>query len=617
MGRMNYRRRYAVFFILDSIIVLTAIYISYWLLHPTVEVYTNKTIFISAITLLIAHHIVANIYKLYSRIWAVASVKELIIIGIAVTISVVIAMIMQQLINGDIYFRVLMITWLLHIIMIGGSRFLLRLLHEKRKIKFDGEAIRVLIVGAGQAGTILARNISRDEYSEYKIVGYVDDDPNKKYLTLVDYRVLGTTKEIKKIVEKRGVQEIILAVPSLPKSEMKALFERCSTTDANVKIMPKIEDVLTGKVTVNDMQEVNIEDLLGRDEVKLDMLAISEGITDKVILVTGAGGSIGSEICRQVMKFQPEKLLLLGHGENSIYLIHMELTEQYKDLDIEIVPVIADVQDRERIFEVIQTYKPNAIYHAAAHKHVPLMEANPLEAIKNNVFGTKNVADAAHKAGVDRFVLVSTDKAVNPPNVMGSTKRIAEMIVQNLATQSKTTFAAVRFGNVLGSRGSVVPRFKAQIAAGGPVTVTHPKMTRYFMTIPEASRLVLQAGALARGGEVFVLDMGEPVYITDLAKNLIRLSGFKEDEIGIEYSGIRPGEKMYEELLSPDEIQEEHVFPKIHVGKANCMTSNQLEMFLAELEHQDNSRTKEKVIAVANGRWEVITDVHADVAATE
>lgn len=617
MGNMNYRKRYAVFFILDSIIVLTAIYISYWLLHPTVNAYTNKTLFISAIMLLIAHHLIANIYKLYSRVWAVASIKELIIIGAAVTISVMVAMIMQQLINGDIYFRVLAITWLLHIIFIGGSRFLLRLLHEKKQIKFNGESIRLLIVGAGEAGTILARNISRNDYSEYQIIGFVDDDPNKKHLTLLDYRVLGTTKDIEELVENKGVQEIILAVPSLPKSVMKALFERCSTTSATVKVMPKIEDVLTGKITVNDMQEVNIEDLLGRDEVKLDMVAISEGITNKVILVTGAGGSIGSEICRQVMKFQPKQLLLLGHGENSIYSIHLELTEQYKDFEIKILPIIADVQDRERIFEIVQTYRPDAIYHAAAHKHVPLMEANPLEAVKNNVFGTKNVADAAHDAGVARFVLVSTDKAVNPPNVMGSTKRIAEMIVQNLATKSKTTFAAVRFGNVLGSRGSVVPRFKAQIAAGGPITVTHPEMSRFFMTIPEASRLVLQAGALARGGEVFVLDMGEPVYITDLAKNLIRLSGFQEDEIGIEYSGIRAGEKMYEELLSPDEIQEEHVYPKIHVGKANCMTSTQLDMFLADLEQQDISQTKEKVIAVANGRWNVISDLHADVAATE
>ncbi|MEK3765070.1 polysaccharide biosynthesis protein, partial [Solibacillus sp. FSL K6-4121] len=496
---MNYRKRYAVFFILDSIIVLTAIYVSYWLLHPTMSIYTNQTLFISAITLLIAHHIVANFYQLYSRVWSVASIKELVIIGLAVTISVAMAMLMQQFINGDIYFRVLTITWLLHIVMIGGSRFLLRMIHDRKQIKFDGETIRVLIVGAGQAGTILARNISRNSHSEYKIVGYVDDDINKKHLKIMDYRVLGTTKDIEKIVEAKGVEEIILAVPSLQKSEMKALFERCSTTNATVKIMPKIEDVLTGKVTVNDMQDVNIEDLLGRDEVKLDMLAISEGITDKVILVTGAGGSIGSEICRQVIKFQPKKLLLLGHGENSIYTIHMELTEIFRNTNIDIIPIIADVQDRERIFEVIRTYKPDAIYHAAAHKHVPLMEANPLEAIKNNVFGTKNVADSAHIMGVNRFVLVSTDKAVNPPNVMGATKRIAEMIVQNLATQSKTTFAAVRFGNVLGSRGSVVPRFKAQIAAGGPVTVTDPNMTRYFMTIPEASRLVLQAGALARG----------------------------------------------------------------------------------------------------------------------
>lgn len=614
---MTYRKRYAVFFILDSIIVLTAIYISYWLLHPTVSIYTNKTLFISAITLLIAHHIVANFYQLYSRIWSVASINELIIIGLAVTISVVMAMLMQQFINGDIYVRVLTITWLLHMIMIGGSRFLLRMIHDRKKIRFDGETIPVLIVGAGQAGTILARNISRNTFSEYKIVGYVDDDINKKYLKLMNYQVLGTTNDIEEIVETKGVEEIILAVPSLQKCEMKALFERCSVTNARVKIMPKIEDVLTGKVTVNDMQEVNIEDLLGREEVKLDMLAICEGIKDKVILVTGAGGSIGSEICRQLIKFQPKNLLLLGHGENSIYKIHMELTENSVNSNVKVIPIIADVQDRERIFEVISMYKPDSIYHAAAHKHVPLMEANPIEAVKNNVFGTKNVADAAHTLGVKRFVLVSTDKAVNPPNVMGATKRIAEMIVQNLAKYSKTTFAAVRFGNVLGSRGSVVPRFKAQIAAGGPVTVTDPNMTRYFMTIPEASRLVLQAGALARGGEVFVLDMGEPVYITDLAKNLIHLSGYQEDEIGIEYSGIRPGEKMYEELLSPDEIQEEHVYPKIHVGKANCMSTLQLEHFLAELEQGDISKAKEKVIAVANGRWEIFSNKHADVAATE
>lgn len=604
MGNMNYRRRYALFFILDSIIVLTAIYISYWILHPSLNLYTNKTLFISALTLLVAHHLVANYYKLYNRVWAVASIKELIIIGLAVTISIIMAMIMQQILNGDIYFRVLMITWLLHMMMIGGSRFLLRMIHDRKKMKFDGELKRVLIVGAGQAGTMLARNISRDEYSEYKIVGYVDDDVNKKYLTLMDFRVLGTTEDIGKIVENQAVEEIIVAIPSLPKSEMKTLFERCSTTNAKVKIMPKIEDVLTGKVSVSDMRDINIEDLLGRDEVKLDMVAIAEKVTGKVVLVTGAGGSIGSEICRQVMNFQPAKIILLGHGENSIYQIHMELQKKFV-AGIDIIPVIADIQDRERIFEIVDTHRPNVIYHAAAHKHVPLMEYNPREAVKNNIFGTKNVAEAAHTYGVDRFVMISTDKAVNPPNVMGATKRIAEMVVQDLATRSETNFAAVRFGNVLGSRGSVVPLFKAQIAAGGPLTVTHPDMTRYFMTIPEASRLVLQAGTLARGGEVFVLDMGEPVKIVDLARNVIKLSGHSEDEIQIEFSGIRPGEKMFEELLNPEEIQEKDIYPKIHVGKANCMTSSQLAILLERLHELELSELKEIVVSVANGKWEV------------
>ncbi len=306
--------------------------------------------------------------------------------------------------------------------------------------------------------------------------------------------------------------------------------------------MPSIEDVMTGKVAVNEMKEVQIEDLLGRDEVKLDMIAISNKLTDRVILVTGAGGSIGSEICRQVMNFRPKQLILLGHGENSIYTIHMELQQRSSGFT-KLVPIIADIQDRERIFEVVKQYKPDVIYHAAAHKHVPLMEYNPCEAVKNNIFGTKNIAEAAHEFCVGKFVMISTDKAVNPPNVMGATKRIAEMVVQTLAKGSSTNFAAVRFGNVLGSRGSVIPLFKKQIAAGGPVTVTHPDMTRYFMTIPEASRLVLQAGTLGGNGEIFVLDMGEPVKIVDLARNLIHLSGFTEDEIKIVFTGLRPGEK--------------------------------------------------------------------------
>ncbi len=544
----------------------------------------------------------AYFFQLYNRIWSLASVRELLTIGYAVTISVLTASMLQFFIKGDIYFRVMVITWLLHIVLIGGSRFLLRILHDRTSFKPHGNLKRVLIIGAGEAGTMLLRSIKRNP-SEYQVVAFVDDDRNKKHLKLMDVNVCGTTKDISRIVHDKGIEEIILAIPSLSKREIREIYTRCLETKATIKIMPKIEDVMTGKVSVNDMQEIKIEDLLGREEIKLDILALSNNLTNKTILVTGAGGSIGSEICRQVAQFQPMKIILLGHGENSIYKIHIELSEKKEYKNVEFIPIIADVQNRERIFEVVKQFQPDVIYHAAAHKHVPLMECNPREAVKNNIFGTKNVAEAAHLFSVSKFVMISTDKAVNPPNVMGATKRIAEMIIQNLATYSHTNFAAVRFGNVLGSRGSVIPRFKSQIAEGGPVTVTHPEMTRYFMTIPEASRLVLQAGALAHGGEVFVLDMGEPVKIIDLAKNLIRLSGLPEDEIEIEFSGIRPGEKMYEELLNAAEIQEEHVYPKIHVGKANCMSEIQLMSLLSELETLDLLEIKQRIVDVANGRW--------------
>lgn len=599
---MNYKQRYTAFVIMDSIIVLSAIFFCYWVLHPDTSIFSNKLIQLSAVTLLLSHHIAAHYFHLYDRIWSVASVRELLVIFYAITISVVSASLVQFIVNADIYVRVMMITWLVHIVLIGGSRFILRIAHNRTKIKTQGNLKSVLIVGAGQAGTMLAKSINNSQTPEYRPVGFVDDDLKKQQLTLMDVKVLGTTQDIPRLVEEKNIDEIILAIPSLGKFGIQEIYETCSKTKATVKIMPKVEDVLTGKVSVQDMQDVRIEDLLGRDEVKLDMVAISNKLTNKVILVTGAGGSIGSEICRQVMKFEPEELLLLGHGENSIYSIHMELTENNEDKCTKITPIIADIQDRDRIFEVVDFYRPDVIYHAAAHKHVPLMEYNPKEAVKNNVFGTKNVAEAAHKYGVSNFVLVSTDKAVNPPNVMGSTKRIAEMIIQNLAARSDTNFAAVRFGNVLGSRGSVVPRFKAQIAAGGPVTVTHPDMTRYFMTIPEASRLVLQAGTLARGGEVFVLDMGEPVKIVDLAKNLIRLSGYTEEEIKIEFSGIRPGEKMYEELLKPEEIQEEHIYPKIHVGKANALDNDSLQQLLVKLQLLDIDDIKEEIVAVANNK---------------
>ena len=607
---MNYTARYTIFSILDSLIVLSAIFISYFLLNPTLKLSADSLLILSAMTLLISYHIMAYFFQLYNRIWSLASVRELLTISYAVTTAVFTASIMQFVLKGDVYVRIMIVTWLLLILLIGGSRFLLRIAHDRTSLKPNGDLKKVLIIGAGEAGTMLLRSIKKNP-AEYQVVAFVDDDRNKQHLKLMDVSVCGTTKDIPHIVQEKGIQEIILAIPSLSKREIQEIYTRCVATNATIKIMPKIEDVMTGKVSVNDMQEIKIEDLLGREEVKLDMMALSNNLTNKTILVTGAGGSIGSEICRQVAQFQPQQLILLGHGENSIYTIHLELSEKKEYKGINFIPVIADVQDRERIFEVVQQFQPDVIYHAAAHKHVPMMECNPREAVKNNIFGTKNVAEAAHTFGVSNFVMISTDKAVNPPNVMGATKRIAEMIIQNLATYSETNFAAVRFGNVLGSRGSVIPRFKAQIAMGGPVTVTHPEMTRYFMTIPEASRLVLQAGALAHGGEVFVLDMGEPLKIVDLAKNLIRLSGFSEEEIEIEFSGIRPGEKMYEELLNAAEIQEEHVYPKIHVGKANCMDAQQLGAVLSELEQCDVAELKQRLIAIANGRWTAtMNDIH-------
>jgi len=446
---------------------------------------------------------------------------------------------------------------------------------------------------------MIVRQLSRNSDSGMLPVLFVDDDIAKHGLEIFNVKVAGGAKQIPNLVETHTIEKIVIAIPSMTKQQMADLMKICIDTGVKTQTIPRIEDLMTGKVSVTDMQDVKIEDLLGRDEVQLDLKAIAEKLTGKTILVTGAGGSIGSEICRQVSAFRPSRLLLLGHGESSIYNIDMELRRTVST-DIEIIPIIADVQDRNRIFDIVSEYKPDVMYHAAAHKHVPLMEANPMEAVKNNIFGTKNVAEAADTFGVPHFVMVSTDKAVNPPNIMGATKRFAEMIVQNLAKESTTKFAAVRFGNVLGSRGSVVPLFKKQIARGGPVTVTDPEMTRYFMTIPEASRLVIQAGTLAAGGEVFVLDMGEPVKIVDLAKNLIKLSGYSEDEIGIAYSGIRPGEKLFEELLNDNERQSEHVFPKIFVGKAEPVSALEMEYVISKLLEMSDEELKGTLVGLAN-----------------
>ncbi|TYS63963.1 polysaccharide biosynthesis protein [Bacillus infantis] len=597
---MSYPKRLTFLVALDSLIVLTAIYLSYITLHPTLQIFKYETLMLTSITLLLSHHLFASIYRLYNKAWEYASVGELVAIVKAVSLSIMMTALVQQLVIQDIYFRALVLAWMLHVLLIGGSRFSWRV-YRDRYIKPQVEQTRALIIGAGAAGTMLARQLLKNTDAGILPVAFIDDDPKKDRLQILGLPVVGGSKRINKSVETLQIDKIIIAIPSLNKNDMQKIFEQCAQTKAKTVIMPLIEDVMLGNVSVNQFRDVQVEDLLGREPVQLDSESISQKLTGKTIMVTGAGGSIGSEICRQVIKFQPKKIVLVGHGENSIYLIDMEL-RNLKIENLEIRPVIADIQDRARIFEVMQEHQPDVVYHAAAHKHVPLMEYNPKEAVKNNVIGTKNVAEAADTFGVGTFVLVSSDKAVNPTNVMGSTKRIAEMVIQALDEQSKTKFVAVRFGNVLGSRGSVIPLFKKQIQAGGPVTVTHPDMTRYFMTIPEASRLVMQAGALARGGEIFVLDMGEPVKIVDLAKNLIQLSGYTIEEIGINFSGIRPGEKMFEELLNEKEVHKEAIFPKIHVGKAVLEQEHEVHYLIDRFETMTVQEISEFVINVANRR---------------
>lgn len=599
---MTYRKRLTTLICIDSIIVLSAIYCSYLVLHPYVGIFKKETLLITSLALLISHHIYASIYKLYKKAWEYASVQELLAIVKAVTFTIITTAIIQMIIFQDVYVRALGITWMLHVLLIGGSRFSWRMTRDNFIKQGNENKKRTLIIGAGAAGTMVARQLLSKEDTDLLPVAFIDDDPRKQKLQIHGLDVIGSTTFIPGAVASKEIDTIIIAIPSLPKGEIKRIYEECSKTNAKIQIMPMIEEIMSGHVSVTQFRDVEVEDLLGREPVQLDIDSISEYVAEKTIMVTGAGGSIGSEICRQICKFKPKEIVLLGHGENSIYLIDMELRKKYGD-SIEIIPIIADIQDRQRIFEVVNQYNPNVIYHAAAHKHVPMMEYNPREAVKNNILGTKNIAEVADILGVQTFVMISSDKAVNPPNVMGATKRFAEMIIQNLAKESKTKFVAVRFGNVLGSRGSVIPLFKRQIQAGGPITVTHPEMTRYFMTIPEASRLVIQTGALARGGEVFVLDMGEPVKIVDLAKNLITLSGYSEDEIGIQYSGLRPGEKMYEELLNDNEVQKVAIFSKIFIGKAEPMGKEELYKVIDNLPNMDNVQLKETLVRIANTKF--------------
>lgn len=461
---------------------------------------------------------------------------------------------------------VIMLDLFTTIMLLSGVRMFVRLYHEEFFAEKRRAARRFLIIGAGNAGEALLREMMRRRDTPYHVVGFVDDDPDKYRMQIHGVPVLGTVDQLPQLCQKYSVDELAIAIPSATPKQMRRVVQICQGTKLRFSTVPSLTDIASGKLKVSQIREVEINDLLGREEVKLDLEGIQRFLRGKTVLVTGAGGSIGSEMCRQVCEFEPTRLLLVEQAENPLFFMERELRKEHPGVPLE--TLICDITDRVRVDQIFDRFRPEVVIHAAAHKHVPLMEINPGEAVKNNVIGTMNVADAADRTGAENFVMISTDKAVNPTSIMGSTKRIAEMYIQDLNKTSQTHFVTVRFGNVLGSNGSVVPIFKKQIAEGGPVTVTHPEMRRYFMTIPEASRLVLQAAAIGEGGEIFVLDMGEPVKIVDLARELITLSGFRPGEdIEIVFTGLRPGEKLFEELSIAGEDMIPTVHPKIAVWK--------------------------------------------------
>lgn len=561
---------------------------------------------ITLISSVVCYLFYGGIFKVFTRINRYTNLNELLGIFAALTFMLFSIFPLFYLFNQELMYqislRLVVFSYIMALLLIASSRLGWRVWVElkNKNGRSNEKKVRILIIGAGEGGQLLYQSFLGSQIvNNIEVVGFVDDDCNKWGTYLLGKKVLGNTREINQLIQTFRINMVTIAIPSLPKKKIQQLVQSIENKNIKVNMVPSFEEVATGKINVSQLKEVDVIDLLGREEVSLDLESISHQLEGQTILVTGAGGSIGSEICRQVLAFEPAKLILLGHGENSIYSIHRELTTLDPQRKVEILPIIADIQDRERIFYLMEKYHPTIVYHAAAHKHVPLMEYNPTEAIKNNINGTKNVAEAAKKNHVKNFVMISSDKANRPPNVMGATKRIAEMLITSLNQSGETKFSAVRFGNVLGSRGSVIPLFKEQILRGGPITVTDFRMTRYFMTIPEASRLVIQSGALAKGGEIFVLDMDKPIKIVDLAKNMIHLSGYTEEDIEIVETGIRPGEKLYEELLLEKEKKETQIFEKIFVGDIKGFSLKEVTQLIEQLP-EDESEAAKKVIAFAN-----------------
>ncbi len=556
------------------------------------EIYLNTFAILTLIKILIY-----GVTGLYNSLWRYASIDELIQVFFGTAMETALCFLYGQLFDVRLPRSVYIIAWFITFIFIGGSRLSYRIMRRFNNVLINDKEVKsnIMVIGAGEAGAMVIKELKK--HGELKSIPAViiDDDVHKQRSNIHGVPVMGGREKIKEVAIKKGIDEIIIALPSIPKSELKKIIDICKDTRCKLKILPGVYEIIDEKVSLKKIRDVNIEDLLGRDEVQLNTNEIATYIENETVLITGGGGSIGSELCRQLAKFKPHKLIIFDIYENNAYDLENEIKSLYRD-GLEIIVLIGSVRDKERLKHVFSKYKPGVVFHAAAHKHVPLMEFNPGEAVKNNVFGTLNMVQCADEFLVKKFVLISTDKAVNPTNIMGATKRLAEMIVQTIDKRSKTEFVAVRFGNVLGSNGSVIPLFKKQIAQGGPVTITHPEVTRYFMTIPEAAQLVIQAGAMAKGGEIFILDMGQSVKIVDLARDLIKLSGFEPDiDIKIIYTGLRPGEKLYEELLLDEEGIQKTKHENIFVGRPLDLSFSEVMLSIRALQNSldDYDRLKE------------------------
>ena len=605
-GLQNSRSRMIALFIVDMLTVVLDSYLAIILRFKLDNIWVPEEYMRS-----VEHYMIINVIttviiflllNLYNRVWSYASLYEMLLIVCAAMLSTAFQAFGFSLLYLPIprsyyffYFILLSITTLI-------TRFSYRILHTMQNgIKKSAKHSRnTIVIGAGEAGNMIIKELKSSKYLNQKVVCVIDDNPSKKGKYIHGIRIVGGRDMIQEAAKKYDAEEIILAIPSAGNKATRDILRICNLTDCKLKILPGMYQLINDEVGVSNLREVSIEDLLGRDAINIDMESVGQYVSNKRVLVTGGGGSIGSELCRQIAAHNPKLLIIFDIYENNAYEIQQELIRKYPNLKLEVL--IGSVRNTSRIESVMEYYRPEVVFHAAAHKHVPLMEDSPNEAIKNNVFGTYKTARAADKYGVKKFVLISTDKAVNPTNIMGASKRMCEMIVQTFSKYSRTEYVIVRFGNVLGSNGSVIPLFKKQMEAGGPVTVTHPDIIRYFMTIPEAVSLVLQAGAYAHGGEIFVLDMGEPIKIADLAKNLIRLSGYTLGvNMEIKYTGLRPGEKLYEELLTKEEGLQKTANDLIFIGKPLEFDEVHFLSQLRELEKaamEESPDIKEKVAGI-------------------